>query len=315
VNLSSSSFLFSSDLTIKAFAQWCNDEKMNLKRSPMEAYNKVLLTEESMSADISDKFDSVLLDIMMYSDANLVQESLNLLMVHKSQQELFFDTAANIQIIYSPRIEKICKELTELLRDLKRLAEMYEIWSEMVSEEDKASAAKVVRILKRIKDYTVKSNEQDKTLCIKSLVLVDEEVQNLLRNLDAMSCFMALMDSLYDGGREALKPAVVDIMRQCSELICWFVKDCEPNQARAFKDIEWFVDRVDDGVNSSAVLRAILEGNRGGISSFHFRLDVQYYCLNYQISSSSVPVSSSLTSLTRSWPTGVAPSTWTCSWA
>ncbi len=238
----------------------------------MEIYAKVMLAEQSMSADISDKFDHVLLDIMMYSDAHLVQESLNLLMVHKSQQELFFHTAENIQIIYSPRIEKICKDLTDLLRDLKRLAEMYEIWSEMETEEDKASAAKVVKILKRIKELTVKNNE-DKTLCIKSLVLVDEEVQNLMRNLDAMSCFMALLDSLYDGGREALKPQVVDIMRQCCELICWFVKDCEANQVAASKHIEWFADRVDDGVNSSSVLRAILEGNRGMWCSALFCLE------------------------------------------
>eukprot|EP01034_Spumella_vulgaris_P000942 gene942-1242_t len=73
---------------------------------------------------------------------------------------------------------------------------------------------------------------------------------------------MALLESLFDGGREALKPQIVEIMKQCNEVVCWFVKDCEANQVVAFKDIEWFVDRVDDGVCSSSVVRAILEGNK-----------------------------------------------------
>jgi len=37
----------------------------------------------------------------------------------------------------------------------------------------------------------------------------------------------------------------------------------KPNQNIAFKYIEWFVDRVDDGFECSKVLRALLDGNAG----------------------------------------------------
>lgn len=201
----------------------------------------------------------------MYSDKSITHAALHLLMVHKSQKDLFFKVFEKIQIIYSPRIENICKQLTDMLRELKGLAEMFEIWSDLESEDDVKSANRVQDILNCIRGYLIKRNE-DRSLGIRSLMLVDEEVQNLLRNLDAMTTFMALEESLYDGGREELKPRIREILKSCNSLICLFVKTSEANQTVAFKYLSWFVDRADDDIDSTRVARTIVEGNKCKLS-------------------------------------------------
>lgn len=117
----------------------------------MELFHNLLASDESISSELSSKFDSVLLDAVMYSDVSLTQEALQLLMVHKSQNDQFFNIAENIQIVYSPRIEGICKSLQEMLRELKRLAEMFEIWSTLETDSDIASARRANNILLSIK--------------------------------------------------------------------------------------------------------------------------------------------------------------------
>lgn len=247
---------------IQAFSQWCKAIKNKQNCDPVQTFHKALASEERLSSELSVKFDSVLLDAMMYSEKSITHSALHLLMVHKSQKDLFFKIFENVQIIYSPRIENICKHLTDMLRELKGLAEMFEIWCELESEDDIKSANRVQEILHAIKGYLIKRND-DQTLSICSATLVDEEVQNLMRNLDAMTAFMTLQEALYDGGREELKPIVCDILKLCNELICLFVKTSETNQNVAFKYLEWFVERVDDNINSSMTIRTILEGNRG----------------------------------------------------
>eukprot|EP01038_Epipyxis_sp_PR26KG_P012176 gene12176-16306_t len=248
-------------LTIKAFVIWNNDRKKNISCDAVDIYNKKV-TQENISKNISANFDYILLDIMMYSDTSLVQEALHLLMNHTSQREIFRKTSHQIQILYSPKVEDVFRNLSRMLRDLQRLAEMFEIWSELSNDEDIASAHETLDILKKIKGFIMKNND-DKTLSIRSEVLVDEEVQILLRNLDAMTTFMTVLEALYDGGRDIIKDRILLIMQACTNLICWFVKNSETNQVVAYKYFDWFVDRIDDNINSEKVIRAILEGNIG----------------------------------------------------
>ncbi len=218
-------------------------------------------SEESISAELSLKFDQVLLDTLMYSDVDLTKEAIRLLMVHKSQRDLFFEIAESIQIVYSPRVAIICRNLSTMISELQRLGEMFEIWSDLETPSDLEKANRVKDILINIMNDVGRKNE-DKTLGIRALVLVDEEVQNILRNLDAMNVFITLQEALFDGGREELKPMIRDILKLCNDVICLFVRNSEANQDVAFHYLEWFIERIDDGINSSKVVRAILEGNK-----------------------------------------------------
>lgn len=256
------------DIAIKAFSVWTRgrNKLVSLKQndkgaSPIEIYKQIVAVEENIPVDLLARFDVVLLDMIMYQDEKLTHEALQLLMIHKSQRDRFLEVAENVQIICSPRIETVCRKLGNMLRELRGLAEKFEIWSELSTEEDQQSARKVFSILDSIKGYLAKRNE-DRSLGIRSEILVDEEVQSLMRNLDAMSTFMALLESLFNGGREELKDSIRSILKFCNAIICWFVKNSSENQASAFRYISWFVDRVDDGIDSAKVVRAILEGNK-----------------------------------------------------
>jgi hypothetical protein len=221
----------------------------------------MMAEEERISSELSKTFDNVLLDTLMYSDIELTKAAVRLLMVHKSQRDLFFQVAEEIQIVYSPKVAGICHSLSVMIVELRRLGEMYEIWSDLESENDLEKAQRVQDILDHIYGFVGRKNE-DRTLGIRSLVLVDEEVQNILRNLDAMDVFITLQNALYDGGREELKPKIREILKLSNEVICLFVKNSETNQTVAFQHIEWFIERVSDDIGSSKVLRYILEGNK-----------------------------------------------------
>jgi predicted translin family RNA/ssDNA-binding protein len=192
-------------------------------------------------------------------------------MFHKSQRDLFFEIAERIQIIYSPKVENTYRSLAKMIKELQQLAEMYEIWSDLENEADLANASRVQEILSQIYHYVGRKND-DRTLGIRVTVLVDEEVQNLLRNLDAMTVFMTLQETLFDGGREELKPLIRTILQKCNDLICLFVKNSEINQTIAFEYMDWFIDRIDDNINTAKVLKAVVEGNKGKIRLIFFLL-------------------------------------------
>lgn len=249
------------DIAIKAFSLWTKEKKTKKDANPVEILHSLMQTEENIPTDLLQQFDTVLLDMIMYHNEELTHEALQLLMIHKSQRERFFNVAEKVQIICSPRIEAVCRKLGNMLRELRSLAEKFEIWGDLSTEADQNSARKVFDILDNIKSYLAKRNE-DRSLGIRSEILVDEEVQSLMRNLDAMSTFMTLLESLYDGGREALREPIRRILVVCNKVICLFVKNSEENQTAAFRHIGWFVDRVDDNIASSKVIRAMLEGNK-----------------------------------------------------
>lgn len=249
------------DIAIKAFSTWTKEKKVKKDVNPVDIFHNLMATEENIPTNLLRQFDTVLLDMIMHHDNQLTHEALQLLMIHKSQRDRFLTVAENVQIICSPRIESVCKKLGNMLRELRSLAEKFEIWGDLSTEEDQSSARKVFDILDNIKTYLAKRNE-DRSLGIRSEILVDEEVQSLMRNLDAMSTFMTLLESLFDGGREALREPIRRILVVCNRVVCLFVKNAEENQNAAFRHIAWFVERVDDNIASSKVVRALLEGNK-----------------------------------------------------
>mmetsp|Transcript_31677 Transcript_31677/g.43452 ORF Transcript_31677/g.43452 Transcript_31677/m.43452 type:complete len:3399 (+) Transcript_31677:56-10252(+) len=272
------------DLTVKSFIQWCDKNRPKDKTflstilgrnqskvavgnpqvsgvdNAYEVYKSIVTADRSSSVKLSDRMDTLLLDLLMYNDGVLVQEALNLLILHQNQKASFFEITENVQIIVSSKLEKTYDELDKKIHEIKRLAEKYEVWWELHTEEDRECADKIMQYLVDIIDYIIIDNN-DKTLNIRSEILVDEEIQTLLRNLNAMPCLMLLQETLFAGGREELKPEVFQIMKECNRLIYFMIKNSKPNQNIAFKYIEWFVDRVDDGFECSKVLRALLDGN------------------------------------------------------
>lgn len=258
-------------ICIKAFVEWVEEEKRaNMMktngRSAQDVYRNVASSDTDLSADIPPTFDAVLTDIIMYNDPLLVQQALQLLMVYKSTDRLLCEAMYNVQIIYSPRVEFKCKEIVVMLRDLKRMGDMFEIWGKLETAEDKATGDEMEHNLQRMAELIVKTQDNKATVLSDLYMQFDEEVQQLLLNLDAMSTFMILQNSLYDGGNEC-SPMVKKLWRSVNDILCLFVNNCPANQEVVFKHISWFVARADDGVGCSKVIRATLKGNRELIKS------------------------------------------------
>ena len=98
------------DLTVKSFIQWYESNRLKDKTflskilgknqskaeeevpkisgidNAYDVYKKVVSTDRSSSFKSSDRMDTILMDLLMYNDSVLVQEALNLLILHQNQK-------------------------------------------------------------------------------------------------------------------------------------------------------------------------------------------------------------------------------------
>jgi hypothetical protein len=253
---------------IKAFKIWSRSQEYSTfdtvskpAISGFEIYQQLLISENGISSIIPPNFDEVLKDIVMYNDATLTEEALHLLMIHKNHNQLLLNVSLQVHVIFTKLFEDSFRSISSMFRKLKQLTEMYEVWQSLQTEEDRNSANEVLSIIHRMQDLLVTPN-YDHSLAMQFPYLVDDEIQIVLHNVDGLSCFMFMLETFYDGGREIPSKTVTGIMMEIVKLVCWFVKGSPENQAEAFKHIDWFVNRVDDNINSASALSEILHGNK-----------------------------------------------------
>jgi hypothetical protein len=251
---------------LKAFVSWYEDEQSGIVRDPVAAFKASIVANSGVSLIPQKKFDDILLDVVMYSDERLVEEALHTMMVHKSQDRLLLEATSKIQIISKPEVEEKYKILLERLRFLRNTAETFEIWCSLSTEEDKKVAVNMISSLSQILDF-LKLASSAKTIECDDTMLPDLEIQQLLVNTDALSTFMMIQEALTAEG-DVPAPVVLDIVRKCNELICCFVLMNDGNQKLVFKHLDWFMDKIDLGVNSAQVIRAVLWSNRVLIKEF-----------------------------------------------
>ena len=257
------------EMIIQAFQEWV---KLEQEGEPVDA--KVVI-EKYIERDndlglIPVGFDKVLADLIMYDNRDLTNEALHLLMLHKNKRHILLDLSKDIQIVYSPKVENKLAEAKQSLQSMRRIAEKYELWQGLKSPEDLETHKQLNTLIERMIKLMKKINEE-KTLAVKSEWIPDEEVQNLLRNLSAMSTFMTVIEALYDGGREEPPAPIKETMNRCMMMVSTFVMENPRNQALAFSHLYFFVDRVDDGLDSARVVKCILEGNSDLIKRCHKR--------------------------------------------
>ena len=255
---------------LQAFVEWSDSDRNEFsdddKSTPREVYDR-LMTEDNLLTNAFPKhFDSTLLDILMYSDSELAQEGLNLLLLHKSQEELLFHNMKKMQIIYTDRMELKYVEISEILKKVSRLAEAFEIWANLETPQEISVAEMTLQAIEKVITF-VKVETPLTTINLASSLQVDAEVQLLLLNVNVVDTILSLQFALLDASqaREGVNkrhPLVLRIIRACNDLLELFVYKNPANQAAAFKHFDWFLSQVDENVNSSKVVRAIVSGNR-----------------------------------------------------
>ena len=247
--------------TIRAFVDWFDSHSSGNDRDPNKVYAEKTMSEDDLRTVFPTTFEDVLLDIVMHDDARLVDAGLRLLMAHSSHDALVLQATKEMQIIYSPSTEMKLKSISGMLRDLNRYAEMFEIWGELRSQSDDQTYTDMLDAITNMQIHLTKRNTDAKFGCLEESA-VDEEVQRLMLNMDAMTCFMQIEEALHDTSAGKPQGKIATALRACNELICMFVKDNDANQTHAFRYLDFFIDRTEDGVSTGKVAREILQGNR-----------------------------------------------------
>lgn len=247
------------DLICNSFDDWSESHAEGLLLQPVEAYRKALARVDQY-ADLPPEFDAILLDMLMHSDSKITREALQLLVMHKSSRHILFEVLQDVKIVYSPKVKQKLEQLQKIMRDVQRMTEMYEIWQDFATEEDIETADDMLASIQTLDAFMKKLNENP-SLTIESHFIPDEECQQIARNLHAMDCIMGLFHTLWNGGRSSLDPRIVKILRLASSFIRSFVVDNERNQLDAFPHLNWFVERIDDGLDAHIVIQSILLGN------------------------------------------------------
>jgi len=136
----------------------------------------------------------------MYNEPTLLQAALTVLMTSRSNDRLLHDISMSAQIIYSRRVLDKYNKLKVLIRDLRSLAEKFEVWGDMESDEDSATAAKMLQSLEETTSLikVIVKGDKRKPFGLRLDYVADNEVQLLLYNMDAISCFMAIHHALHD---------------------------------------------------------------------------------------------------------------------
>ena len=165
-----------------------------------EMYKNAKEENSNPMSIIPSYIDEVVLDICMYNEPTLLQAALTVLMTSRSNDRLLHDISMSAQIIYSRRVLDKYNKLKVLIRDLRSFAEKFEVWGDMESDEDSATAAKMLQSLEETTSLikVIVKGDKRKSFGLRLDYVADNEVQLLLYNMDAISCFMAIHHALHD---------------------------------------------------------------------------------------------------------------------
>lgn len=249
------------NICIRAFSKWFNAAIQGRSRDPFEVFQHALAEDSDILPTFPDMIDDVLLDIIMHTDNSLAQEALSLLMTHKNKEAIFVETAKKIQIITSTKLEAIYKNICSHLRDLKTLADSYEIWRNLRNEVEKDAVERLIFVLESLVSLTTSQSDKRK-FDYERETTGDPEVQRILLNSDAMSHFMALLQVIFDSKESQLSEPIRKSILLCNSVIIISINNNADAQKAAFHYLEWFMERIDCGLKCSKVVRAILSNNR-----------------------------------------------------
>jgi hypothetical protein len=273
-----------------------NDQKVKFA---LETFQKHLLADEELSNLFPKKFDTILTDIIMYSDPNLVKESLRILLMYKNHEEILLDSMKNIQLLYTPKSEFAYKTMLNSLKQIQRIAEAYEVWCDLKNPEEISVAITTEKALLDILQYIqVKPLTQE--FDVTPTCYVNPEVQLMLTNLNMVSTIMLLQTTLLDTlnsplqrqqlstdtststtnptsknmtttpspeietETDLLSPSqlILNILITSNRLITEYLRNNEANQVIVFQHMDWFLSKIDENIGSSKVIRNMLSRNR-----------------------------------------------------
>ena len=197
----------------------------------------------------------------MYEHSDLVQAALNVLMVQHSTRKTLLQDVSEAQLLISAREQKEFHGIKEDLMELQSAAEKHELWGELQTDEDHELNERTKRILRVLAKLCRTRNT---TPSFATAYGPDKKTQDLIRNLGGFETAMTVLDlysSIQDAEDEEVRENTTELLRLSNIFLSWFLLENEENQNLAFDHIDFFIDTLDDGIQSANVLTAILKGN------------------------------------------------------
>jgi hypothetical protein len=265
-------------LLLRSFYLWQSGKSRD---SPGNMFESVCTQSKDLTLGV-ENFDAVFVDILMFSSNALVQRGLELLMAHHSSRSSLLRNSRTLQLMISPKHEKLFATVDTLLQTLERNAETHELWGELQSESDLQTNTQTKAILVELCQLT---RVRRYVFDVDGEYAPDVDTQNLYRNLGCFQICMkvlALLDSLEDhyiddnkstgsGALSYLSDSnkqldeagqnIVDLCKLCNELLVWFLYANPENQTVGFTELDAFIEMLDVDVDSHLVIDAILKNN------------------------------------------------------
>ena len=244
---------------LRRFYQWVDGEE----KTPGEIFFEVLQDSEELTLAIND-FDNIFIDVLMFKHKDLTQGALDLLMLRNSTQKTLLENARETQLLVSSKRERQFREIDQILQRLERNAETHELWGELQSDSD-------IQLNKQTKDFLIDLTDMCKsknfTYDSRSDCKPEAEIQNLLRNLGLYGiCLkvLGLMDGVEeddDGEFDEVALNTKHIVKLCNNLLYWACIDNAKNQEQLYDSLGFFMDTLNDGLDSHMCIRAIFSKN------------------------------------------------------
>jgi hypothetical protein len=105
---------------LRGFFEW---ESGRDTRSPSSIFDNIITDVNEISLASSENLNSILIDLIMYTDNTLVQGVLDVIVAHYSIRKTLKSNADNVQLLVSPRRERQFKLIDQMLMQLERNAE------------------------------------------------------------------------------------------------------------------------------------------------------------------------------------------------
>ncbi len=248
-------------LFLSKFYRWESGED---SRTPAAILDDCLEECKELTLAVNN-FDEIFVDVVMFKYTPLVQGALDLIMLRHSTMVTLLENAKQTQLLVSPKRERQFRLIDQMLQQLERNAETHELWGELTSDADYAMNKQTKDILLELTDmcrkplFVFESSQQAATS--------EFEIQNLLRNLGAYGICLKVLDlngsyELNDEGElDEVGKNTRDLCKLCNELLYWYAIDNPKNQELLYGSLEFFMESLDDEINSDKCIRAIFSNN------------------------------------------------------
>ena len=245
-------------ILIRQFYLWESGES---RITPLEAFQTTLTTSAEMFKN-DENFDSIICDLVMFKNSALVQGVLDILVGHYSVASNLLENFNSIQLLVSPQNERKFKLISQILRQLESNAETQELWGGLNSPEDRLLSTQTHGIIDELLDLC---KVRLTHFSVDGKYKPDIEIQTLLGNLGAYDVFFKIFE-LLDTIEDPDEPSEADVntkllVKKCMNLMYWFTWGAKPNQSRAIENLDFFIDNLDENIDSHLVVQAIFYNN------------------------------------------------------